>query len=477
MSAVSGYWSRVAQQTTTAAVFRIPQILVWPLVYAEAGFAPLSYHLIAMVLDWLGAAALYLLLCRLLGRPRLALAAAVFAILHPSHPATHHWWVNASCQPPAQALALAALVLYTFWLEVRAAAWLLTALGAYFLSLLWYESCALLPMMLAPGLFEHYRRDGLSRTTAGGWTARALAPLLVALAAGMAIQSLVIPWLSGVTHPKGMTLSPTWMATVLRSGLESLTQETVQLCRITQRPGFALFPEAQSILWGLFTAGGAAALVLVGQIRPAPALGRGFWVALTTFLGAYAPYALSGAYEPQVVGIMSRTNGAGALAGALFMAALIEGLFESAWIARLSPRFSLGAALGAALTALVIGAFTWTDWYIARQWADAWTLQQRIVASIDARKAALPPNAFVLLKAPEHFNGGPMFSAAWDFSSALRLKTGRKDLNGDILRTGMNSEKDGVVRRVGDRVVKVYPYTDLFMYSHEEERLYRLTAP
>ncbi|MEK7858247.1 MAG: hypothetical protein AAB320_03815 [Elusimicrobiota bacterium] len=473
MSSAPGYWARVKMQTATAAVFRLPQILVWPLVYAGAGSAPLPHHLVAMALDWLGAVALYLLLCRLLGRPRLALAAAAFAILHPSHPATHHWWVNASCQPPAQALALASLILFTFWLEARARAWLAAAAAAYLLSLLWYESSAFLPLMLAPAILEQARRDGLRWGAAAARTARALAPLAAPLAAALAIQSYVLPLLSGVPHPKGVTLSPAWTATVLRSGLESLTLETFKLCRITMRPAFAFFTDAQSILWALFTFAVAAALARKDSKDRPTTLGRATWVALATFLGAYAPYALSGAYEPQIVGIMSRTNGAGALAGALLLAALIEGLSESAWAARLIPRRPLGAAL----TAMVIGAFTWTDWYIAHLWAEAWTVQNLIVAGIDTRKAALPPDAFVLLKAPEHLNGAPLFSAAWDFSSALRLKTGRKDLTGDILKAGMSSEKEGVVHRAGGQVLKVYPYKDLFMYSHEESRLYRLTPP
>jgi hypothetical protein len=436
MAAGGGYWARVTQQWATAAVFRPAQTLVWPLAYAAFGDAPLPYHVLALGFDWLAGCAFALLVLRLTGASTLSFLAGALAILLPTHPATHHWWVNASCSAPALACALAGLVCHTFWLERGGRRLLAASLGAYGLSLLWYEAFALLPLALLPIL----PRGGLKGA------ARALAPLGAALAAALLIQAWLIPALSGVARAKSLDPSLHWFGVVARAGLQALTTELARLCRLCWTAGLAEFTDGWKAVWAVVVCGAFFSFPRE-TAEPSRQPGKILGAAALLVLAGFLPYAVSGRYEPQIVGLLSRVTAGAALGAALGLACAVEALR------------SFSRPAGAALAALLLGAFVWTDWLVARRWSQAWTTQKSIVAGLAARKAELPEGALVLLDAPVHLGGAPLFSAPWDFSSALRLATGRRDLNGRLLsqagaapllseRTFVYGAADGLLRKV-----------------------------
>src|SRR5207249_2911403 len=109
------------------------------------------------------------------------------------------------------------------------------------------------------------------------------------------------------------------------------------------------------------------------------------------FLGAYAPYAASSDYTPQIYGVMSRTNGCGAL---------IAGLLWACGLCALPRGTARRVVLG-----LVAGAFTWSNWFFASQWAESWTLQQDILKKAGVYAVRLPENATVLLGGAPSFVG------------------------------------------------------------------------
>lgn len=454
---------RVKAVAATGLGVRTMAALVFPAWYGAWGMEPLGYHVAGAALDLAGAVVLLLLLRRWLGDARLALAAALLSLLHPSHPATHHWWVLEATQVPAQAAALGAALLWSLARERKDVRLLAAALGAYFVSLLTYESAALLPPMLAAfeaaSAPETLRKRVLS-------AARAAAPFAAVLAAAWAWQALLIPRLTGAAHPKTIAPSLAWTWTVYASAFTSLTSQSYDLVARTAAPGWELLGDGQALL-GLLVVGLLGAAV-AGE--PAPerghAAGRAAALAAALFLAAYLPYALSGRYEPQVVGVMSRTNGAGGIAGALALAAL------ACAAGRLLPRAGRAAAVGG-LVALLAGAFISVDWYIARQWGEAWKRQSALLERVRARTAPLPAGATVLLQGePPRFNGAPMFSDSWDFDAALRVASGRTDLKGDVVVDGMNSEKEGVVLRAGGVVQRVHPYGNLFIYDAPKDQVF-----
>lgn len=457
-----GYWGGVREMLKTPLAVRTLGVL-WLSLPGLLGTSPFVYQLLLMAQDAACAFLFYLLLMRLLGRPRLALTAAALALVHPSHPATHHWFSDGP-QSMALALTLGAMILAFDARERGDRRREALAAALYFASLLFYEAAALLPLTLGAALFLERRGSGAKAALKSA--ARALAPFGGALAAGGAWQLLLPRLLLASAHPKAKAAGLGHAAHALRSAVECLTIDTFDIARRTAAAGHEIFGAAGLAAWTATALAAAAVLATTAEPKKTPPLSRALWLAAVVFAAAYAPYALSN-YDPQVLGVMSRINGTGALAAALLLAAAVEAL-----------RARTSAAPAAALAAALVASFVWTDWYVARMWAEAWTVENRILALVGAKKDLLPQGATVLLRgAPEDFNGAPLFSASWDFDAALRVSTGRADLRGDVVKTGMNSEAEGVVYRKGGAVVRVFPYDRLFTYDYSEQRLYRLAGP
>ncbi|MDE2290782.1 MAG: hypothetical protein KGL53_01760, partial [Elusimicrobia bacterium] len=161
-------------------------------------------------------------------------------------------------------------------------------------------------------------------------------------------------------------------------------------------------------------------------------------------------------------------SGTGALAQALVLAAALGALRPR----RLWGRAGLGLAAASLLLLFMFG-----DWWQARQWAQAWSVGQDVLGKVEARARALPPAATLLLVgAPIHVNGGVVFVGWWDWPQALRLRTGRFDLQGDVIHQHVSWGKDGLAwLREGARVV--VPYKDLHIYDYAHDKIYAFEGP
>src|SRR5262249_3405505 len=138
--------------------------------------------------------------------------------------------------------------------------------------------------------------------------------------------------------------------------------------------------------------------------------------------------ALSSSYMPQIYGLMSRTNGAGALVGGLLVAVGVQ---------RLPRKARLGAL------ALAAAAFAWADWVSAEEWARSWDKQQQILWKVAERAKTIEGPASILLAGTQaHVGRAVLFDAHYDFDAALRVTTGRKDLKGNIVTSRLRFEPE-----------------------------------
>ena len=197
------------------------------------------------------------------------------------------------------------------------------------------------------------------------------------------------------------------------------------------------------------------------------------WTAAGGFLAAYAPYALSGSYEPQIVGVMSRTNGVGGLVGGLLAATALAAA-QGSWASAPAARRA-GAAAQSLVTAILVAAFTWTNWFVALKWTQSYSQQQTILEKIEGKIRMLPrPLTVILEGAPPHFQGVVVFENHWGLSSALRLKTGDRNLSADVGLAGLVAEPEGLVERRDGKVVRSMPYDGLFLYNYADDKLMKI---
>lgn len=241
-------------------------------------------------------------------------------------------------------------------------------------------------------------------------------------------------------YPK--SVRPQWLGftEVYAEAFSSLAPQQWDLIRRTAGVFRSTFSDPAQLLWAALVLACARRLDgpdrLDGAERPvwtlAALLGAGF-------VAAYLPFALSGAYPPQVVGVMSRTNGTGALFAGLFLAAALELGAGPRRGGRAWPRRARRWAAG-----LFVGACVWTDWYITLTWIDAGKTQNAILAKAAAKVAAAPDARLVVLRnAPAQESGVEVFSEHWGWASALRIVTRRWQLNGLVEKPGIAPSSEG----------------------------------
>ena len=471
------FWHGLKTLWSAGVVARPTSVFLYSALCALGGLSPLPYQVALLAANALAAIACFLWLERLTGDRRLALLAAVLGAVYPIHPATHHWMTNI-LQPLAHALAFAALTVHVSWSKGRA--WRPgLACGALFATaFLTKETVAFLPLLALVSSYERLRTEEVSPQAAVRRLPADIAPLLAGFAVGILWQWVI----KRAEQPLSLRWSIGWTATVYGSGLDSLTRQCFQLLRRTIGFFFASADDASLLLLAL-SAVVAAFLLSRAQAAGDPNRRRGPRLALllagANFVAAYAPYAASGAYEPQVVGMMSRTNEVGAWTAALLLAAglcwLEARVLEraDAW-PRLPARALLPAAAG-----LILAAFTATNWFIARQWAASWTLQQDILARVARRAPQLPPKATLLVTGvPLLVNGTAVFHESnhgdWPFAAAFRLKTGRADVKTALPTGRLTAGPDGIIERDGERLVRTYPYDGLYLFELESDKLTRI---
>ncbi|MBI4677488.1 MAG: hypothetical protein HY748_07895 [Elusimicrobia bacterium] len=419
-SRAGGFWGAVKAFASAGYLSRPVEILQFPSFFAVGGTDPLPYHLLMLSLEAAQGVLFFLLLDRLLGSRRLALTAAVLAAAHPSRSALHVWFAS-SPQTLALALALASLLVFERRAELRSAAAVLASQVLYLASVLCYESTAFLPLMLAGAHAGRAWAKGPRALGPGARSLAALWPYAASLALALLYQRFAASVLQE-SNPKTVGLSLAHAVKVFGAGLECLTNRVLHLVW-TSIPGFWSESSAAAIIAWVAIAGSSVLLLAVKDDLKSPAVRGAAGAAVMGFIGAYLPYALSASYVPQVFGFMSRTNGAGALAGGLLLALAAASLG------------SRPAVQGSFLGLLVL-AFTLVHWQTGRQFARLRTAQEGLLASVAGAAAGLPHGAVVLLDLVPR-DGPALFAGHFDFSAALRLKTGRPDLGGDIVKRNL----------------------------------------
>lgn len=416
------------------------EIIQFPLFLVLGKFNPLIYQILQLSLETAQGFLFYLLLNRMTGSRQLALAAAALALMCPNRSATHFWFSN-SPQAVSLVLVLASLLAQLNWLESRKRLWLVLAQAAYLLSVLSYESTAFFPLMLAGGLFFRARSSILR-----------LWPYAVSLVIVVLWQKIGVSFFLGISNPKSIGMSAEHFLKAFGAGFECVSNRIFHICWKSAPEALRQFGFKHAFLGSAFTVFLAAKLSKDAQPLSSHSFRTALGIAAAGFVGAYAPYALSSDYMPQIYGVMSRTNAGGAFVAGLFFATGI---------------FALRRPLARrALFTLVIGAFTWTNWASAAQWAGAWSLQKDILAQAGPLAAKLPAQATVLLTGAPSFVGHAIaFDASWDFAPALRLTTKRQDLSGNVVSSRMSFEKDGIYDKADGRR-KLYSYGNLYLFDY-----------
>lgn len=464
------WWAGVQSLAETNYAFRTLSLAIFPTLFALFGADPFGWQATLLVLDWALAFLLYLWLRGWLGAERPALAAAALAVMLPICPSAHHWITNLS-QRVALPLCLASLILHRRWLEDRGPRRLAYALGAYATSLLLYESGTFLPGVQAVAYFVGLRQAGRAAREAARKTAfDVLVPFGAALAAS-ATWRLLYPLVFGHHFPVSLSLRPGPFLRDYYHAAESWGPELVNLSYRASTMWRQVFGDGDKILWALFTTGCAWTVSLPSEEKPRREfIVVGAAITAAGFVFAYLPFALSGAYPPQVVGIMSRVNAAGVLFLATGLACILEaGVLlgdRRGW--NLAGRFARTAAL-----ACLIGPFTWTNWYIARTWGEAYAMQQQIVSNVVRWLKAMPSiHTVVLQEAPSHYSGAEVFSAHWGFDAALRIRLGRKDVFGLVALPTMQTEARGLVD-YASKPPRVTPYEGMLLYHYPTAQMRR----
>lgn len=435
-----GLWNNMRQYAGLVAD-RPLEILHYPLLYAWGGFEPLRYQLAYLLFETAAACLLYSLLVRLLDSRRLALTAAALYVAYPNHAITHHW-LGSSAQTVALLLLFASLLKHLDWLDTQKPGPLAASLGLFCAALLEYEIVAFMPLMLAA------RRP---------WR-RSLAPFALPLVLVFLWRRFGVPFLAAGTTQRAVALSWTHAWDTYAAGLNSLT---LALPR-------AYWDAAKS------AGGGMLPIVLCATVVPAllwlgltrvggsPSSSRaGVWTsAAGAFVGGFLPYALSVAYTPTAQGIMARTSVAGSLAGALFFA----------WPLARAGWWPLVA---------VLSCFTLSNWQQSLQWARSWEVQREILGQISPKIMGLPQGSTVLVAGFPRFigpegRGSLVFDAHWDIGSALRITTGRFDLHANVVSERLRFHESEAVESFAGRVLRRYPYQNLYLYGHDRNALYKL---
>lgn len=464
------YWGAVEVFASKGILRRPLQPLVYPLLYFLAGAAPAAGQLLIFALEMLEGLLLYRLVSRLTGRPPLALLAAGLAMLFPNR-AVMHVWVSNAFQPLAHIGLLASLLAHLNWIESRRVLWLAASLTSYLLSLLCYESTAFLPLILSGALWARKRLAGEPFFDALRQSLASITPYLAPLALALWWQHRGML----LVYPAGgiKQLSPSLLhfAKAYAAGFHCLTTGVLHAAARTLPAVWREFPwflklallAAVPALWIPFR----RALQGAPPAAKLPLLGA----AAGCYLGAYAPFALSGTYTPQFSGLMSRTNGAGAWAGGMLLAASLASLMRRQEEGRGHPAAQV-------LLAALLCLFTWTNWQFSREWAGSWDLQRDIIMRAAPQARNLPASATVLLAgAPRHRGSAVVFDASWDFPYALRFATKRDDLTGNVVSKRMSFEQDGAVERSGGNVIWTHPYVNLYLYHYSSDSLVRLDGP
>lgn len=411
---------------------RIGGLIYFPALFLLCGVKPLLYQLVALATDLAVAWNFYRFLVEEgLGGAESLLAAAL-AALYPTHDSTHHWITGAP-------FVLAGTLWAVRLARSRSTARHTAASAIFLFCSLIYEAASLLaflPFLLDFARLRCERKSSAAAarvSIARNWILPATLSIIVAY------QRILIPVFRHVErHP--MSLSPAHVLKVIQAGLECtvLNRLTDAIARASIYAGGHFGMSG----WFFFFAGAglliALSLRMMKRAEPRPPADLLLIVAASFFLLGYLPYFFDTHYTPSIFDANNRINMVASLGGAAAFAWLILRL-------RAAEKPAI-RALGAALMCACFTGFLIADQASNAQWAEAYTLQQRILDGVEPSLKTLPDSAVVLLYGfPERVGSGVVFESTYDFDGALQLRAPRPGLRGLIGQNRTRFEKDRAV--------------------------------
>lgn len=394
--------------------FDIPYYSIQYWLFGRAGWA---YQLLQLAFNAAAVLLLHAAWRRATGDAALSFAAAVLFAVYPNHSSTHHWLSS----PFAAAAALFALALL-LQLDAARRRKVLPAVGAaavFAVAILTYE--AVLPLaVLFPALCAlRLRLDGRSVRDARVAAAVSCVPLVLASAASLLYQQVLIPRLYPVGQTRPMEFAAARVLKVFGRAFECTTTGVVALAVDSARNAFAtgLWPLIPAVL---LAAAAGVYLWRRGAAAGSKEAGGREWLigGAAAWAASYAPLAISAqGYMPHIFDEQNRLNAAGTVGASMLGA---SGLL---WVGRSHPRLAAG------LFVAFVAASSGVDWVAGVDYMRSWDLQKRVLSSIAAQ---LPPGPadVALSGVPSTVGRAAGFHADWEFRCAMMVWMRRSDLTG-----------------------------------------------
>jgi hypothetical protein len=442
-----------------------------PLIYLLFGQKIWAAQMFLFSLEVLEATFFYIFVRRLSDSHEAGLTAALVALIIPIRSIMHPWLATATIHISLVA-TLVSLITYLEGLKRDSKRLRLGAVVPYFAACLTYESVLFFPLALTGGRFARLRSCGLPAAKAAKITIRETLPFAYAAGAVIFWQRIGLGLFFDIPSKK-MSFSFSHAADVYTAAFRCLSDQLASFWLLTGKDFFTQSSLSPILLW-LVTSGGAVFLLHRWRGKDSeesPNISSLLGAAAALFVGGYAPYALSGNYAPTIVLQASRHNNAGAWAAGLLAAAALVAIRRSG--RKKSAR--MRASLCVAGLAVIVGASTWANLQISRQWALSWRHQLNILSQTHKRLLRVPGPATVLLA-----NAPKVFNLHFDFDAALRLSTKRSDRNtltGAVVTPRLIFKEKTVEDTWNGEIMRTYDYGNLFLFDYSNGSFRRLFGP
>ncbi|MBI3298361.1 MAG: hypothetical protein HYZ75_09380 [Elusimicrobia bacterium] len=391
-------------------------------LYTTFGLAPLGWQAAALAANLAAAWAGALVLAEYGAGPRAAALGAVFALSYPNKDAALFWPMTVII-PTSWALFLFATLAHLDWVKRGRRASLGASALLLLLSLSFYDQS--LFQFLAWTVLPEAAEGEARRRSRAGLAAAAGAAALV-----LFYRFFVVRQVFGVEYNKQLLLSPVNALLVGLRALEtSFGWRIVKGALLGARDGLAAAPltalAAAALPWGAWK------LLPEGPEAAGARARRLALFGAALFVLGYLPIALSD-YRPTPLTHMNRINlvpvGGLALAGA---ALAMAGARRRRW-----------ALAGTAACSLFMAAHVGFAGY----WAESARIQASARALLLSNLGLAPPDATLLIGWPGFYVGqrAPLLLASWDATGAVRVWTGDRSREADVLRPDVVFVPEGV---------------------------------
>lgn len=480
-------------------LIRPVEVLHFGLIYWFCGDGSYSYHASYLFMDIVSAYLCFLIFNRLSGKPALALAAALYFLLHPGHDSCRYWVLGAS-------LGLSTLLMQLFMYCVLKAydarsfarRWTFNGLAglSYLTGLLNYES--ILPLVATPVMFLFVLAY---KEAAGTFGQRAVSGIKSALPTiGVAALSVVLfvcyqrvlmpYWGLGYAH--AVTLDPALMIKTVATGIQ-INLPGPALAFFCGQARACLDVITSSEIWRLLA---IALTIIVAQVwfiradlaknteSDLASRGLGPWsliiIGCISVVATYSIFGLSPDYLPTYQTLVNRINiGATFALASIFMGLLwfltpekIRALTKG--LSAKSLAITSGGAIVVATTFTLV-FFALTNWGLAKPWMVSWLTQTQVRNKLLALRDKIAPDACILLaNCPRYVMWAPVYDGVWDFQNMSRIVLERDGAQCNVVSDRLQIDKDGLTDISYGFTCGKYPFSKLYLLIAPGDELVRV---